>query len=87
MSKKKKIILPPSPIVEEKSINHSIGFSLNKWMMVILAAVSFGLYANTFFNDYCLDDAMMITQNSITKRGFEGISEHINNDYLSKILN
>ena len=82
MSKKKKIILPPSPIVEEKSINHSIGFSLNKWMMVILAAVSFGLYANTFFNDYCLDDAMMITQNSITKRGFEGISEHINNDYL-----
>ena len=57
--------------------------SFNFWrMLLILVVISVGLYFNSCFNEYCLDDSMMITQNSITQKGFDGISEHLNNDFL-----
>ncbi len=44
-------------------------------LCLILAALSFLIYANTLQNDYALDDATVITQNSIVKKGFAGIPE------------
>lgn len=46
-----------------------------KQLCLILAAICFLVYANTLQNDYALDDATVITQNSIVKKGFAGIPE------------
>ena len=36
---------------------------------------AFALYGNTLFHDYVLDDYIVITGNSFTKQGFDGIKE------------
>ncbi len=41
--------------------------------MVIIAAVSFLLYANTLTHDFCQDDAIVITDNMFTQQGVSGI--------------
>lgn len=52
------------------------------WFWLALALTCIVLYGNTLKNDYCLDDAMMITQNEITQKGFGGIKEHIEHSFL-----
>jgi Tfp pilus assembly protein PilF len=41
----------------------------------IIFALTFGLYGNTLFNGYALDDAIVITQNEFTKKGIDGIKD------------
>jgi tetratricopeptide (TPR) repeat protein len=47
------------------------------WFIVLF---SFAIYANTLFLDYALDDSLMITMNSFTKKGFSGFKEIMTND-------
>ncbi|GAB4295950.1 MAG: hypothetical protein Kow0068_20450 [Marinilabiliales bacterium] len=47
--------------------------SNNKFALIVLFILSFVLYGNTLFNDYALDDAIVITQNNFTRKGVEGI--------------
>ncbi len=55
----------------------------SKWTMILsLTLVCMLLYSNTLFNNYCLDDVMVITENTNTLKGFEGIKEHFTKDYL-----
>lgn len=42
---------------------------------LIIVAFTFILYANTFTNDYALDDLIVIKGNTFTKKGFSGIKE------------
>lgn len=54
-----------------------------KWTAYFfLAGISFLLYFNSIYNGYCLDDVMVITQNSNTLKGFGGIWDHLTHDYL-----
>lgn len=43
--------------------------------LLIIVAFTFILYANTFTNDYALDDLLVINGNAFTKKGFSGIKE------------
>ena len=43
--------------------------------IIILAAVSIGLYINTLRNDYALDDSMVLIRNSFTQEGISGIGD------------
>ena len=43
--------------------------------IIILAAVSIGLYINTLRNDYALDDSMVLIRNSFTQEGVKGIGD------------
>lgn len=43
--------------------------------LIIIVAFTFILYANTFTNDYALDDLLAIKGNAFTKKGFSGIKE------------
>jgi len=47
-------------------------------------AIIFGLacfiYANTLGNGYALDDAIVITDNMFTKKGFDGVGDHFTNE-------
>ena len=45
---------------------------LQFWFLVLF---SFAIYANTLSLDYALDDALMITNNGFTKKGFSGFRE------------
>ena len=73
--KQNKKVIPNKPIklVEDKS---------QKWYVLALIVVSFIFYGNTCYNDYCLDDSVVITENTSTQKGFAGIKEHISQDML-----
>ena len=43
--------------------------------IIILAAVSIALYFNTLWNDYALDDSMVLIRNSFTQDGISGIGD------------
>ena len=43
--------------------------------VIILAVVSIALYINTLWNDYALDDSMVLIRNSFTQRGVSGIGD------------
>lgn len=45
------------------------------WKPVILALISFLLYANTFRNDYAGDDFVVIVENRFTQKGVAGIPD------------
>ena len=51
-------------------------------MIMVLVIVCISFYANTFNNEYALDDAMAITLNSTTQKGFAGIKDHLKQDFI-----
>jgi tetratricopeptide (TPR) repeat protein len=44
-----------------------------KWIIVAILAFCFALYGNTMFNQFALDDTMVLTQNEFVKQGVAGI--------------
>ncbi len=50
------------------------------WVYIILLAFTFILYANTLSHDYTLDDAIVITDNMFTQKGFAGIKDILTHD-------
>ena len=42
---------------------------------IFLIILTFILYGNTLFNDYTLDDTLVITENEYTISGFQGIDD------------
>lgn len=46
----------------------------------VIAALTFVLYVNTLWNEYALDDAIVITQNQYTQQGFKGIGKIMTTD-------
>ena len=67
-SKKKKVKL--DPVVR----------FINQWGKIIVFGLGFLLYANTLFNGYTQDDAIVITDNMLTQQGFSGIPELLSKD-------
>lgn len=47
---------------------------------LFIALFSFGLYTNSLWFDFNLDDGLMITENKFTKQGIGGIKEILTND-------
>ncbi|HNP53195.1 MAG TPA: hypothetical protein PKK69_01200, partial [Ferruginibacter sp.] len=52
------------------------------WMYVVVFLLAFLVYSNTVRHQYALDDAMMITQNEVTLKGFDGIAEQWQHSFL-----
>ncbi|MFN5224082.1 MAG: tetratricopeptide repeat protein [Bacteroidota bacterium] len=48
---------------------------------ILVAIVSFILYANTLVHQYALDDYSLILENRVTQKGLEGIPEILSNSY------
>ncbi|MBL4624241.1 MAG: hypothetical protein JKY42_03750, partial [Flavobacteriales bacterium] len=53
-----------------------------RWPMIIVFLLGLGLYIQTANYQYALDDKLVITHNYITKKGFAGIGEHFQTDFL-----
>ena len=61
----------PVPVVPRSTVNLPA---------YLLFGFAFLLYANSLFNQYALDDRLMITENSFTKKGFSGIKDILTTD-------
>ncbi len=51
-----------------------------KLHLLVIFLLSFGIYFNALFNDYALDDAIVITDNMYTKQGIKGIPDILRYD-------
>lgn len=58
--------------------------SANK-QLIILLIIALGLNINTLFNEYAVDDGIVMTQNSIIKKGIKGIPELLSTDLMKGI--
>lgn len=66
--------------IEREPIKPSIkkkpeGFKFNYLIYGIIFIFTFVIYFNSIFNEYALDDAIVITQNDYTQKGLSGISD------------
>src|ERR1019366_3277597 len=69
-----KISLPP--ITENKPFT----FGNFKIQALILVVLGFILYSNSFLNEYCLDDGIVIQKNEYVQKGFAGIPKILSTD-------
>ncbi len=63
-----------------KTVNKSDNFLNKNIYIIIFFVLGFLIYGNSLFNDYALDDAIVITQNTFTKKGFDGIPDLLTNE-------
>ena len=62
-------------VITPKPEKPAMKFSLNVKLALILALVTFIVYANTLKNGFVLDDSMVYSKNTIVTQGFDGIPE------------
>lgn len=68
----------PAPVIEEKS---RFSFFMDfKFQAVLLTVIGFIFYANSFYNEYCLDDGIVIEKNEYVQQGFGGIWKILTTD-------
>ena len=54
----------------------------SKHRLIILVLLVIGLNANTLFNEYAVDDAVVLTSNQFVLKGVKGIPQIIVQDYF-----
>jgi len=52
------------------------------YQIIILVLLSFGLNINTLFNQYALDDEVVLTENRFVAKGIKGIPDILSTDYV-----
>jgi tetratricopeptide (TPR) repeat protein len=56
-------------------------FIQNVWIQAaLIVLIGVGFYANTYSNEYALDDDIIIKQNTFVQKGFDGIGEILTED-------
>lgn len=73
----------PKPVVQNKAVEKEQkvaaatkpSFSITTRMCFLLAIISIVVYANSWRNDFVLDDNMVFAKNTIVTQGFKGIPE------------
>ncbi len=55
----------------------------NKLLYLFLIAFTFIIYGNSIFNDYALDDVIVITKNDFVQKGIGGIKEILTTDFFA----
>lgn len=65
---------------KSKSIFAFFAALTDKYILLLLGLVSLLLYANTLGHDFALDDAIVITENVLTKKGIKGIPDLLTHD-------
>jgi len=53
-----------------------------KQQLTILVLFAIGLNANTLFNEYAVDDFVVLTENKLVEKGINGIPEILNHDFF-----
>lgn len=53
-----------------------------KNQLILMLVLALGLNINTLFNEYAVDDAVILTNNSLVQKGIKGIPEIVSTDYF-----
>ncbi len=53
-----------------------------KRQLIILLFLAFGLNVNTLFNDYAVDDVVVLTGNTVVEKGIKGIPEILTTEFF-----
>jgi tetratricopeptide (TPR) repeat protein len=69
-------------LIQKSSVEVANHPKLSFILFLILGITAFAFYYHTIFNEYALDDAMLITQNEFTLKGFDGIKDHLTHDFI-----
>ncbi|MGQ9846460.1 MAG: tetratricopeptide repeat protein [Bacteroidales bacterium] len=81
--------LTPNQVKKNKNVEANVSLisdnrpSWSKYRYWIVFLLTFVLYGNTVFNDYALDDAIVITQNDFTQKGIAGIPDIFKNELFT----
>jgi len=80
--KQEPVVIPvAAPIIQTQPFG--IG-NYRLWAMLVFILAA-GIYFNSGFNGYALDDGIVITENPYTKQGFTGISDIFSHETFSNI--
>ena len=74
-------VVPDNAVIDDKA-EQRVQDQFFRWPMLIVFLLGLGLYIQTANYEYALDDKLVITHNYITKKGFAGIGEHFQTDFL-----
>ena len=79
-TKKQQFTTKKAVASKRKTVSHQLVFLSNFWKKnwipaLVLFIIGIGLYLQTINYDFVLDDKIVITDNSYTKKGFAGIKE------------
>ncbi len=78
---KKKISNPAGPAKVNEHVQASAIISSYKGIYVIIALLTFLLYANTLGHDYAVDDGTVIENNKFTTKGLGGLKDIFTSSY------
>ena len=70
-----KPVVPNKAVEKETVTAPKMEFSITTRLCFILAIISIVVYANSWRNDFVLDDNMVFAKNTIVTQGFKGIPE------------
>ncbi len=70
-----KPVVPNKVVEKEAATSPKMEFSITARLCFILAIISIVVYANSWRNDFVLDDNMVFAKNTIVTQGFKGIPE------------
>ncbi|MEI7670233.1 MAG: tetratricopeptide repeat protein, partial [Pseudomonadota bacterium] len=83
---KKQTPAPNKPLNKKPSAKNK-AFALSNYFPLkpmhcygVIAALTFLLYVNSLWNDYTLDDSIVIKENMFTQKGFAGIKDILTSD-------
>ncbi|MCD6010887.1 MAG: bacteriophage receptor-2C outer rane subunit [Flavipsychrobacter sp.] len=78
---------PAKQPVQQKAVKSEVSkwFSV-KYLCIILAVVSFALYANTLQNGFVLDDKMVLRDNVYVQQGFGGVVDLLTTPHMRGYL-
>jgi len=79
---KKKPNMPPVRKSDQAKVAAPIkkSVSISRLPIYLLFAFAIFLYVDSLYNQYALDDRLMITENAFTKKGVSGIGDILSND-------
>jgi hypothetical protein len=82
MASPKKIQQTVSQAAQQPIAKKAFSLPPVRILVILLAVVSFLIYANTLHHGYVLDDMMVVQNNGIVHKGFAGIGELLSTPYL-----
>ncbi len=70
-------------VVKQKTKTQNQSTGSNRYYLLLLFVFTFIIYGNTLWNDYALDDGIVITQNHFVQNGIAGIADILTHDSFS----
>ncbi len=81
LSKREKQRIQRETLINKPISELQNGYKVPWLPAILVAVVSFVLYANTLGHKYVLDDYSLILENRVTQKGLDGIPEILSNSY------